>query len=77
LLASNGGRCWICDVQSSAGIDHDHKSGRVRGALCLSCNTFLGRIEATPEILERLRLYMLDQPCHADVLLELANQEPQ
>ena len=50
----------------------------IRRAVCearcgLSCNTFLGRIEATPEILERLRLYLLDQPCHADVLLEIAN----
>lgn len=42
LLKSNGGRCWICDDQPSRCIDHDHATGRVRGALCNSCNTFSG-----------------------------------
>lgn len=72
LLESNAGLCWICNDQKSTCIDHDHKTGAVRGALCLSCNTFLGRIEKNPRILSALRSYGY-QPCHADILLELAN----
>jgi hypothetical protein len=72
LLASNDGKCWICNDAPSVCIDHDHATEKVRGALCLSCNTFLGRIEANRGILDGLHCY-LGQPCHADVLLEIAN----
>lgn len=74
LLASNGGLCWICDDKPSKCIDHDHETGKVRGALCANCNSFLGRVEANPKIMPGVADY-LDRPCHADVLLDLANQE--
>lgn len=40
--------CWICGRLPKPGkslyIDHDHKSGRVRGRLCFTCNyRLLGR----------------------------------
>lgn len=74
LLSANNGRCLICNTADAVAIDHDHATGKVRGALCLSCNTFLGRVEANPTILNRMSAYAgLDQLCHADVLLELAN----
>lgn len=72
LLAANGGRCLICDDAQAVAIDHCHVSGEVRGALCLSCNTFLGRVEANPQILRRMAAYARGPaPCHADVLLEV------
>lgn len=74
LLAENEGRCLICNDAEAVAIDHCHRTGKVRGGLCLSCNTFLGRVEANPAILARMAEYArLDQLCHADVLLELAN----
>ena len=40
LLIKKG--CWICDREPRPGkpryIDHDHKTGRVRGVLCFTCN---------------------------------------
>jgi len=46
-----GGRCAICKVHQSNyditfHVDHNHKTGKVRGLLCFSCNFRVGRIEA-------------------------------
>lgn len=46
LLASQNGRCAICKCNTpgsqSWGVDHDHKTGKVRGILCAGCNLALG-----------------------------------
>lgn len=43
-------KCPICEKTSIAGIskhvlDHNHKTGEVRGFLCESCNTGIGRFD--------------------------------
>jgi len=62
MLASQNGKCLICGSIGSvrwnprAGdyqtqrlvVDHDHKTGKVRGLLCHGCNGLLGEIEARP-----------------------------
>ena len=74
LKSLRNGRCWICgEKPKRLFIDHCHKTNKVRGCLCPSCNTFLGRIEANRKILPGIALY-LDQLCHADVLLRIANE---
>lgn len=35
-----GGKCYLCDRPANR-IDHDHKTDRVRGALCGACNVAL------------------------------------
>lgn len=51
LLEAQSGKCWICGVehkeqsQKRLHVDHCHKSGKVRGLLCMSCNTKLGWVE--------------------------------
>lgn len=40
------GACLICKEREAVCVDHDHKTGKVRGLLCLGCNTFLGHIES-------------------------------
>lgn len=47
MVAAVQGKCEICGATSSYGkhrlaVDHDHKSGLLRGILCKSCNTGLG-----------------------------------
>jgi hypothetical protein len=48
------GCCRICGVNESdlkdrLCLDHDHRSGRVRGLLCRKCNSMLGFIERETE----------------------------
>ena len=59
LLASQGGRCALCDRASTLVIDHDHESGRVRGLLCYGCNTGLGKFRDSVPMLMRAADYLL------------------
>jgi len=50
-LVQNG-LCAICQkplkrTQHGYGVDHNHKTGKVRGLLCNGCNTGLGFLEKT------------------------------
>src|SRR5690606_6004421 len=36
------GICAICGINEATDIDHDHRTGVVRGILCNGCNTGLG-----------------------------------
>lgn len=41
LLVAQGGRCAICRARPKSkrlAVDHDHKTGAVRGLLCSRCN---------------------------------------
>jgi hypothetical protein len=39
---AQGGKCAICGVKDRLVIDHDHKSGLMRGLLCYKHNSGLG-----------------------------------
>lgn len=50
--------CPICNKTTIVGIskivlDHNHNTGDVRGFLCESCNTGIGRFDDTPEIVQK------------------------
>lgn len=49
LLKEQGGGCAICGYKPTGrrlSVDHNHKTGKVRGLLCMLCNKFIvGLIE--------------------------------
>lgn len=52
------GSCIICGAIENIVVDHDHRTGRVRGALCQSCNMGLGHFKDNPELLELAAMYV-------------------
>jgi hypothetical protein len=60
LLAARGAQCWACGARPKSKnlhVDHDHRTGAVRGLLCLRCNVALSYIENT-ELHEQLLAYL-------------------
>lgn len=52
LLEEQGGRCAICYKElDTPKIDHNHKTGAIRGIVCQACNVLLGKNGDNPELL--------------------------
>ncbi len=52
-------RCAICDERATPlCVDHDHRTGLVRGLLCASCNVGLGYLRDDPARLRRAATYV-------------------
>lgn len=47
MLRSQFGSCRLCDriFDTNLHVDHDHKTGKIRGLLCLKCNITVGYYE--------------------------------
>lgn len=61
LYEESGGRCMICSKVEGTRkhhIDHCHKTGKVRGLLCPSCNKGLGHFEDNIETMEKAIDYL-------------------
>jgi hypothetical protein len=57
LMVLQNNRCGICKILIEAGnhkscIDHDHKTGKVRGLLCSNCNLGIGYFKEDILVLE-------------------------
>ena len=62
MRRKQGNKCAICGAEESAlkvplYIDHDHKTGKVRGLLCNKCNSGLYYIEKKHWV-EKAREYL-------------------
>lgn len=48
IALDQNGKCWICSIdlggEIKACLDHDHKTGLIRGVLCGNCNGIEGKI---------------------------------
>jgi len=61
LFLMQKGVCAICGrppKKYRLNVDHDHKSGRVRGLLCWRCNKFLVPQQHTSDILRKAADYL-------------------
>lgn len=71
LLAGQGNKCAIClevvfvhsgtgctDKHNVACVDHDHKTGKVRGILCGDCNRALGMFNDDIQLLGAAQAYL-------------------
>lgn len=61
MLDSQNGGCAVCGTHVPGGrsknkkrfhIDHDHRTGAIRGLLCLRCNLLLGHLTDTADGVE-------------------------
>lgn len=50
--------CAICQRETKLVLDHDHATGKIRGAICSSCNSGLGHAHDDPNILEAAAQYL-------------------
>ena len=64
MLEKQGDTCAICTNTASnkegdrLAVDHDHKTGNVRGLLCAACNRGVGYFQDDPELLAEAIKYL-------------------
>ena len=70
MLERAGGVCEICgrvpsEVSSKgACVDHCHETGKVRGILCIPCNTGIGNLRDDPAVLRKALSYLENHSVH-------------
>ena len=59
MVEAQDGRCAICRrMPRKLVVDHDHRTGVVRGLLCGPCNLGLGHLRDQPVLCERAADYL-------------------
>lgn len=62
LIAEQGGVCAICLTGKPEHVDHDHRTGEVRGILCFNCNGGLGQMRDRVDVLQAAIEYLGEKP---------------
>jgi hypothetical protein len=67
IYQAQGGKCAICQVATGKtkklAVDHDHKTGKIRGLLCSTCNRMiLGTLRDDITALQRAIDYLVTPP---------------
>lgn len=71
LVEEQNGQCAICGTDKPNChhkrfvVDHNHKTGEVRGLLCSTCNTGLGNFFDNPQILLSAAKYLFTKGHYA------------
>jgi len=64
LLRAHEGGCWICGRLPTGRrlhVEHDHKTGKVRGLACWACNKLLREARDNQVILASAAKYLASQ----------------
>jgi hypothetical protein len=72
LLVAQNGVCAICRQAETStdpklnrprrlAVDHCHTTGKIRGLLCLACNTAIGKLKDDPQLIERAAAYVRNE----------------
>ncbi len=62
IKAKSGNKCSICDGRNKImHVDHDHKSGKIRGYLCINCNTAIGSFRDNIGLMKKAISYLENQ----------------
>lgn len=69
LFRNQMSRCAICKTEKPGSIagwatDHCHVTGRVRGILCLKCNTGIGHFDDNPFLMQAAIDYLRKSDAH-------------
>lgn len=68
IKEAQGGGCVCAEWTGYNGatralsVDHDHRTGYVRGVLCKHCNDLLGRVRDDPQYFLRMHQYLQTPP---------------
>jgi len=58
IVVEAGNHCQICKQETTLHLDHCHATGKLRGMLCVRCNTGLGTLQDDPDILRAAITYV-------------------
>lgn len=61
ISESQNGCCAICGTElngRNVRIDHNHKTGEIRGLLCTSCNSGIGLLKDSSDVMMRAARYL-------------------
>jgi hypothetical protein len=62
MLNSQNGVCAICQLTCDSGyslaVDHNHKTGKIRGLLCKNCNTAIGLLKENTDVMIKAVQYL-------------------
>jgi hypothetical protein len=68
LFSEQNGKCAVCGTDNPGGnrkrfcVDHCHTTGKIRGLLCVSCNSGLGYFKDNMELLSNAATYLKRYP---------------
>lgn len=64
LKRNQNGKCAICggDPTSTLHVDHCHMTGAIRGLLCNTCNSGLGKLKDSTDLLQKAIKYLENPP---------------
>src|SRR5204862_7451311 len=62
MLEAQGGVCMICKEprpeERTLHVDHDHKTGKIRGLLCFRCNNAIGDLRESFDLAQKAADYL-------------------